>query len=174
MDKHNLFCIVIPIYNSVPCWYETLALKQLGKIVKDKNYNIYFVAPNDFNSYDKYHELLGLSPEHITFNKKYFKDEYTYSELLTTPTFYKKFRQFDKMFICQTDVYVFKDEFQKWADKDFDYIGGPIIGDTHETLWKKTLDIGNGGWSMRDVKTMIAITDSKILDMTNYKELVDI
>ena len=38
------FCIVIPIYKSEPDFIEEVSLRRLNTVIKNSNYNVYFVT----------------------------------------------------------------------------------------------------------------------------------
>jgi hypothetical protein len=67
------------------------------------------------------------------------------------------------MLIHQTDCYVFRDELLEWANKGFDYIGGiwfeGFIGDPY--LGSKLWQAGNGGLSLRKMKSITTLLTSK-------------
>ena len=87
------------------------------------------------------------------------------------------------MLIFQLDAYVFRDELLDWARQGYDYIGAPwlpeqmegkmgnskcillkrffyrLIGSPKLRRWKYfTYEVGNGGFSLRNVAKMTAIT----------------
>src|SRR5690606_31898493 len=94
---------------------------------------------------------------------------------------YRRFVAYEYMLICQTDVFVFRDELLQWCEKDYDYIGAPWIASKQHLLTKVLFQItnffksrkkkkstahffkvGNGGFSLRKVQTMLKIvTDQK-------------
>jgi len=77
------------------------------------------------------------------------------------------------MLIHQTDCYVFKDELLDWASKGYDYIGGiwfeGFIGNPYldAILWYP----GNGGFSIRKVKSFVRLLSSK-KPIKSIKQLV--
>lgn len=145
----NTFIIVIPIYNEIPKPYENVALTQLGNIIKDKNYNVCVIHPTDMNI-DNYKKFDYITDWKLV-NQYYFKSTETYSQLLLSQFFYDGFTDYDMMYIFQTDVYIFRDELQKYVNYSFDYIGAPIIGTGSD--WKHVPQIGNGGFSLRKIST---------------------
>ncbi len=162
------FCIVIPIYNENPDITEIFSLQRLDKIISGKKYNIIYIKPKSLNS-KSYHDI--LSGNDMEFDDKYFKSPATYSQLLISHDFYKEFLNYDYMLIYQTDCYLFEDNIKKWCDKDYDYIGAPIIAQNPDwSLAKKGIpQVGNGGLSLRKVKVFYDLTDPKGEFMTYYK-----
>ena len=94
----------------------------------------------------------------ISFKDYYFTDKNSYSELLCSFFFYNCFKDFDYIQIVQTDCWVFEDSLEYFTSKGFDYIGAPWMvggfeGEPQNKLWK----VGNGGFSLRKVKTFSSI-----------------
>ena len=165
----KLFCIVIPIYKEKLDLDEKFSLKRLNHIIGGKDYDVYFVKPNSLNDLDEYRLLLkNLKVNTISFDDKYFKNTSTYSKLLINSGFYKKFKEYEYMYIYQTDCYLIKDDLEYWSKQEYDYIGAPIFA--YSAGWKdyKHLDnqgknipskyipqVGNGGFSLRRISTFI-------------------
>jgi len=80
-------------------------------------------------------------------------DRGTYSALLKRPEFYERFIYFSHILIYQTDALIYR----KIPDQYFqyDYIGAPWI---QSNQCAKTC-AGNGGFSLRNVKTMIRVCE---------------
>ena len=80
-------------------------------------------------------------------------DRGTYSALLKRPEFYERFIDFSHILIYQTDALIYR----KISDQYFqyDYIGAPW---TQSNQCAKTC-AGNGGFSLRNVKTMIRVCE---------------
>ena len=155
----NSFCIVIPLYNEIPKEYEKVALNQLNNVIKNKNYNIFAIIPHgmDISNYKQYTYIKSFIDE----NPFYFKNTSAYSQLLLSHFLYIGFADYAMMYIFQSGVYIFKDEFQKYADTNFDYIGAPIIG--YGSDWTHVPQIGNGGFSLRKISTFIDLTKPETL-----------
>lgn len=92
------------------------------------------------------------------YDSKNFKSVHTYSQLLLQYYFYKEYLSlgFDYTYLYQLDCYLFKDELQKYADLGFDYIGAPIIA-TNSDWGEHGSYVGNGGFSLRNNRTMMKI-----------------
>jgi hypothetical protein len=103
-----------------------------------------------------------------------------------TPFFYKSYKKYDFMLIYQLDVFVFKNELLAWCEKGYDYIGAPWVDEdwpqkTYNLYLEsknpikkfivrkidfnkgKKLCVGNGGFSLRKVRTFLRI--SRILKL---------
>ena len=96
---------------------------------------------------------------------------------MLSEVFYEAFSDVDYILICQTDVFVFKDELNDWCSRNYDYIGAPWIG-SQRNFWNKFMlvfrnlfnkkkksshhffKVGNGGFSLRKVEMMQKIVQS--------------
>ncbi|MFN8415004.1 MAG: DUF5672 family protein [Cytophagaceae bacterium] len=145
--------IVIPIYKSSLTKEEKCSLAQARNIFSSRK--IYLVYPDGL-AVTNYSEIIP-NVNLITFDSYYFRSVQSYSLLLNSPFFYQSFLQHDYILIYQLDAYVFKDELDVWCQKGYDYVGAPWI----EADWIKKLGllgklvypVGNGGFSLRKVKS---------------------
>lgn len=105
------------------------------------------------------------------FNKSNFESVYSYSNLLLQDYFYKEYLAlgFDYTYLYQLDCYLFKDELQKYADLGFDYIGAPIIA-TNSDWGQCGTYVGNGGFSLRNNRTMMKVLWRESEHWKKYKE----
>lgn len=169
MNKTSI-CIVIPINRESINEFEIQSVKQCIKVLGD--YTIYFVCPEDLDL-SFYKEKFKEINSFVFFDKNYFKDLNGYNKLMLNDLFYKSFSSYEYMIIYQTDCFVFRDELVFWAEKNFDYIGGlwfeEFIKNPEDgaTLWYP----GNGGFSLRKIKTMIDLLTSK-KPVKNWRQLI--
>lgn len=160
------FCIVIPIYKEQPDPVEILSLSRIKALLENKNYDIFVITHEDLNL-SKYSQFIeGFKIEY--FDKYFFQNTATYSQLCFNFEFYNRFSDFKHLFIYQTDCYLVFDNFEYFADLDYDYIGSPIFSTdcgwptltTDENGEQKyTPVIGNGGFSSRKIDTFKYLTD---------------
>lgn len=163
----NKFCIVIPIYKEKLDCIEKLSLTQLWNIIAGKHYHIYFVRPNieNFDMTEYYNLMPGWGDNVLeeAFDKKYFENTSTYSQLCISYGFYNSFSDYKYMYIFQLDCLLFEDKLEYFCDLDYDYIGAPIL--STDCGWptvvngKYTPIVGNGGFSLRKISTFKEITD---------------
>ncbi len=140
--------IGIPIYKKKLSFLEKITFVQLKEILG--KYEIAIIAPlslkitcdNDMQIYN--------------FDDRYFLSRESYSELLLSENFYKKFNNYEYLMIYQLDAFVFKDELIKFCDMDYDYIGAPVVGSD----WR-LFHVGNGGLSLRNVQKSLAMVKLK-------------
>ncbi len=151
--------IVVPMYKEKLSENEKISIKHLLHFLG--NYDKYFITPK---------KLRTNHPEFkiIKFNNKYFKNTKTYSKLLLTKNFYKKFNDYKYILIYQLDALVFSDQLLYWCNKNYDYIGAPWINSEMKKLnhnYNKPDHCGNGGFSLRNIK-------NSIKTLENYKKIL--
>ena len=158
------FCIMIPIYKEELDCTEELSLKRLYKLIKGKNYPLFFVKPQSLNTKNYYKIIDKKDIRELNFDDKYFEDIHGYSQLCLSYDFYNSVN-YDYMYIYQLDCYLIEDKLNEWCEFGFDYIGGPILstGAGWDTLDKETQKwepmVGNGGFSLRKIETFKELTD---------------
>ena len=138
----------IPVYKECLSDLEKISLAQVKKILK--KHKIVFIAPRGLQSV--YMEGYDV----FRFSDSFFCNRETYSELLLDEKFYEKFREYKYLLIYQLDAFVFKDELMKFCTMGYDYIGAPVTGGD----WRK-FHVGNGGFSLRNIKKTIAMVRRK-------------
>ena len=137
--------VVVPVYRELN-ELEKISLAQCRKVLG--RYPLIFVAPEGRNfSFVEAGDMVAHFPT------KYFQSRDTYSELLMTPQFYETFAPFEYILIYQTDAFAFYDALKEFCSLGYDYIGSPWP----YSAWpinpqRKTLRVGNGGFSLRKVK----------------------
>lgn len=154
--------VVIPVYKNFD-ENEYIALKQCCMVLK--RYKIFLVCPEGYNS-KKYHSLwenFGLVLNEERFDNVFFKNIEGYNKLLLSKEFYLRFSKYDYILIYQPDAYVFEDELNEWCLKSYDYVGAPFVGDYEEKEYHSNMQlcVGNGGFSLRRVKTFLDFFEGK-------------
>lgn len=180
--------IIIPIYKTSFDEFEIISLKSIFD--NFLNYNITFICPDnlELNFLDKYDFIKQYRVER--FKDDYFKNIDGYNKLLVANEFYKRFEDFKYILICQTDVYIFKNELENWISKNYDYVGAPWIAskrnfiniffETTNNLYRKTtgkklknteriFKVGNGGFSLRKIEKFIKIIDLEIKNIEKFE-----
>lgn len=149
--------VVVPIYTTDMSCDEIVSIEQCLRILG--SYHLFLLCPNDLNvSGWPYYSRFEL----VRFDSMYFKSTRTYSDLLLKKAFYKRFLAFDFILIYQTDAWVFKDELKYWMEQGYDYIGAPwFTYGTHNHNDGLPESVGNGGFSLRNVKKHIAVCTSR-------------
>ena len=148
--------IIIPVYKK----YHSLNLSEfkLFEQIKTvfKNREITILLPEILEK--DWKQNSGFKT--ICFKNFYFKDKFSYSKLLCRKKFYESFSDFEYIQIIQLDCWIFNDQLNYFTSLGLDYIGAPwMVGGLEckpqEKLWK----VGNGGFSLRRVKTFISLLD---------------
>lgn len=137
--------VVIPVYKEELNELEKISLEQCRKVLG--KYRIVFVAPKGkkFSYFAKGDVVAYFSP-------KFFQSVSTYSRLMMSPGFYNAFKNFDYILIYQLDAFVFYDRLEYFCSLGYDYIGAPWPR-MYRKNWIKTIScVGNGGFSLRNVK----------------------
>ncbi len=185
--QNNQVKILIPIYKPLGALTQNdlKAIEQASVVLS--SYEICFVKPKSLNISDYQKAFPTISSE--SFEDKYFESVQSYNELMLVSTFYERFTDFEYILIYQLDAYVFKDELSQWCEKGYDYIGAPWLMKDKYYKWYNKLflqiksisyriqnkpfrkfvvgdKVGNGGFSLRKVKTFYDVT-------VNEKELID-
>lgn len=148
--------IVIPVYKlyNELLEHEILLLKKIQNVFS--TLSIIIILPKSLEKNWRENCVFNL----IAFDDFFFKDKDTYSLLLSNKIFYQAFHSFDYIQIIQTDCWVFENNLEYFCNLGFDYIGAPWMeggfeGKPLKKLWK----VGNGGFSLRKVKTFLNILD---------------
>lgn len=189
--------VVIPVYKKNPSADELLSLKQCIKIL-GKKHPIILVRPYSLD--DKKYHLPGTNIKVECFEDIFFANVKGYNELMLSETFYNRFTGYKYILIYQLDAFVFKDELNEWCSKGYDYIGAPWLDfinpgtsfaeklqfarRAQEEYLNNKLDdsgiptdaqfyrkVGNGGFSLRNVKKFkkICRTKKNVIDIYNRK-----
>ena len=159
--------ITIPCYREEMSREEKASLIQCGKVFGGK-YDVVFFVPESLEC-SAYLEILPHARLE-RFNDKYFASVSTYSWLLLTPEFYRRFETYEYMLIYQLDAWAFRDELEFWCQKGYDYIGAPFVqtyGNVEQVV------VGNGGFSLRRISAMLRVlehTDRKMFGNAQLKE----
>lgn len=156
--------VLVPLYKVKPSAAEKASLIQLFNVLGQHQIAFFTHADMDLTEY----QTLTSNDQYQIFNfdQSYFSNLDSYSKLLLTPKFYQTFQAYQFLMIYQLDCWVFKDELSYWCSQDYDYIGAPWYEGLHNATSKsKFIGVGNGGFSLRKVKSHL-----KILSTFSYIE----
>ncbi|MFZ6664543.1 DUF5672 family protein [Peijinzhouia sedimentorum] len=173
---NNKFAIVIPVYSLHLKSYQICVLDYLISICKE--FQIIIIHPRSFElDIDNAEILVRYGFHHIAFDDSYFKNIESYNRLCLSYSFYNCFSDFDYIIIHQLDAFLFRNELNYWLDKNYDYVAPPWVGvdvfkfirgtfennvplllkakvlPLHKALFGHDFLVGNGGISLRKVKT---------------------
>ena len=142
--------VVIPVYRQDIEADERVSLLQSFHMLR--KYPIVLVCPDGLNTYE-YERLAVLERVELIierFDYLFFEGVSGYNRLLLSECFYRRFWAYKFILICQLDVYIFKDELEKWCEKEYDFIGAPLFGLFSDVEFHdEEARVGNGGFSLR-------------------------
>lgn len=155
--KNDQVVVLIMVYQNAINKFESISLQQcLNKL---NSYSISIVKPDSVNisSWPVDHSSVNVE----TFPDHYFESVGTYSRLLLSPKFYRRFRQYEYMLIYQLDAFVFSDDLDVWCKKGLDYIGAPWFDNFSTNNENAALQrTGNGGFSLRNIEAHLKVLHS--------------
>ena len=150
-----LCVIVIPVYKSDLTDNEIASIQQCIKILH--HYPVVFIAPDSLRN--EFYKKQFPTASFKYFSDRYFNNLNSYSKLMLSYWFYRKFRNYEYLLMFQPDAWIFKDELSFWCNKAYDYIGAPLIKSVcnNEILFFKG---GNGGLSLRKISSCLKVLTS--------------
>ena len=116
-------------------------------------FEIRLFLPNELPS-----PLPGVREER--FPPEYFRGVETYSRLLLSESFYRRFEDFEHLLIYQLDALVFSNGLREWCGAGYDYVGAPWWHDP-EHPDRGLSRAGNGGLSLRRVEAFLEVLTSR-------------
>ena len=144
--------VVIPAYKNDLLKSEECALKQVVKVL-GKKYEIVLVCPPSLDI-DQYNNCANYSFSFMRCSNAFFKSQKTYSDLCEHWKFYNTFNDYVYMLLYQLDAWIFEDRLDYFVKMGYDYMGAPhLIG----FGGRKEGENGNGGFSLRKIKTFIDV-----------------
>lgn len=154
--------IVVPIISISVDGDELTSLQQCLKILNHRD--IYYLCSEELDTafYENLNKEYGVTFNKTTFRKECFSSVSAYNQLCFFPDLYQAFADYEYMLIYQLDAYIFDDNLDYWCNQGYDYIGGPWLRQWSNDV--ENLDhweVGNGGFSLRKVKTFIDILTNK-------------
>jgi hypothetical protein len=157
--------VIIPIYMEEPSELERISLSQTLAVLH--KYPIVFQTQTGLNI--KWYEQFCKGKARVSFERFNWKGQMEYTGLITSPQFYLRFKDYEYLLICHLDVFVFRDELERWCQQGYDYIGSVIYNTTWTTLptrvgrligLEKPEYLACGGFSLRRVESFVRLTTS--------------
>ena len=147
--------VVIPVYKEKLSSLELISLQQANKVLS--GYDKVFVAADGLHFvYADFCKKWNVE----RFDRYFFQNTETYSELLLSEMLYERFSDYEYMLIYQPDAFVFFDRLEEFCDMGYDYIGAPEK--KYFPHWKDIgTQVGNGGLSLRKVQGIINVLKKK-------------
>jgi hypothetical protein len=149
--------IIIIAHRATITTYERISLLQCLKVFASRP--IFLVCPKNMDI-AQYRDI--STKINFDFIAPHWQKDYrSFNRLKVLPFLYKKYIDYDYLLFYELDAFVFRDELDHWMAMDYDYIGAP---------WKRGWDctdedspfigVGNGGFSLRKVKSHIKVLNS--------------
>lgn len=154
LNKKN--AVVIPIHKIEFSYDEEISLWQAEKIFSKEG--IILVLPENIYYSERFKEY-----KKEKFNRSYFESIQSYNRLMLSIDFYQRFMEYEYILIYQLDAFVFENKLNYFMNLDYDYIGAPwLYGifyyvNKNNCIW----NVGNGGLSLRKVKSFIKVLEEK-------------
>jgi hypothetical protein len=160
-------CVVlIPTYKTI---FEPIELYCLQRTIAIlKRFDIIFLIPENVDI-----GCLEDFPVSVCrIDSRHFGRTDRYNRWLLSREFYIRFLMYEKILICHADATVLRDDMDYWIGKDYHYIGAPwfnslvfrpnFISRPELNGESFILNVGNGGFSMRNPRKFIEIIDRYI------------
>lgn len=186
--------IVIPLYKKNLNEFERISIRQCFKVFK--GHTICVVKPESLDLSTIFKEF--PFNKMICFEDGFFEDIHGYNRLMLSPKFYESFLNYNYMLIYQPDAFAFSDMLNYWANSGYDYIGAPWLrplknNTPFNRLYNKLKSdlyikfnvtqkglpkskqlynrVGNGGFSLRNIKKFYDLTISEEEMIQHYIDL---
>lgn len=154
--------IVVPVYRTTLTPDEEISLASIRKHLS--GYGICFIAPESLDL----SLVLKAGESSERFPDDFFKGIAGYNRLLKSSGFYERFTNSDYLLISQLDCLIFSSDLNQWMAMGYDYLAAPwfkgFAKDHRPGLWR----VGNGGLSLRRVKSCLRILEKKIVRGSIY------
>lgn len=162
MVNREQVAIVVPTYKTELSESEQISLSQLLKILG--RYDIYCAVPEGLQA--KYFSKVLIKQ----FSDSYFSDITGYNRLMLSVDFYKEFETYRYILIYQLDAFVFSDCLLDFCNLGYDYIGAPWLTGMRKRINDTYVyaNVGNGGFSLRNVQRTIALLNANKTELENY------
>lgn len=192
MNQDKKVIIAIPIYRDLH-EEEIVALDNNLEILR--NYPTVLVKPRGLNTNalrEKYPQVGEIEVSNQWLGT--INGIMGYNEMMTSPDFYSLFSDYEYLLICQTDVWIFRDDLMKWIDMDFDLVGAPwpnrkmyqhfpmkqylrlkvMLKPANKNLHCQMFGrIGNGGFCLRKVELFKKLCIKYAQEIQLYNSLED-
>ena len=166
-EKLLTVAVVVPVYMpfSQLSDNEMLALRQLCSVLYDRDIFLLYPKTIEVADYTRFFEPVTVHP--ILIDQKYFGTAKRINSLCISPDFYSRFSDYEYILMHHIDAYVFSDQLDYWCSQDLDYIGAPWFKKDKSSSKRNVvytnefLGAGNGGLSLRKVKSFLEVSQNK-------------
>jgi len=156
-EKSKQAVILIIVHKEKLTIEEEASLKQCYKILG--NYKIVILSPEGLNI-NAYKDNIPVI-EFDFIDPKWQSSYAMFNRLKILPFLYKRYQEYEYILFYELDAWVFKDDLAYWCDKGYDYIGAPWYDGYHNANEQSSfIGVGNGGFSLRNVKAHLKALNS--------------
>lgn len=144
--------VVVPIWQEELSEFEKISFQQCCSILSNYTFHLVTYKSLRLDNYIKLLEEKSVDYKFTYFGRKSFGSVDSYSKLMLSVSFYRRFLSYKYVLIYQLDCFVFRDELEQWIAKGYSYIGAPWLKGYNYALSGATIEgVGNGGFSLRNV-----------------------
>ena len=143
--------IAVPVYRGSLSDDEQVSIRHLQYFLGD--FTTYAFLPEGLDN-----PLRGFAE--IRLPGRFFRSVETYSRLLLSEDFYRRFESHEFLLIYQLDCLVFSNRLNDWCDRGFDYLGAPWLADPERPA-RGFSRVGNGGLSLRRVSSCLEVLTAR-------------
>lgn len=167
MIKKEDIAVVVPTYKERLSELEHISLFQLFQVLG--TYDIFYVAPQSLHA--EYLEKARVE----RFTDHLFEGIAGYNQLMLSKDFYMRFIKYKYILIYQLDAFVFYDGLLEFCNLGYDYIGAPWLTGMRKKVNDEYIyaNVGNGGFSLRNVQSILRLLTEREEELKNYKENED-
>lgn len=149
--------ILIIIHKPSPSAYERISLTQCARVFEKRK--LVFICPQGLNV-DEYRTLCPTATFDFI-DPRWQKDYGMFNRLKILPFLYERYSTWDYVLFYEPDAFVFRDELDEWCAKEYDYLGAPwFTGFNSKEGEGEFMGVGNGGLSLRKVKTHLKVLNT--------------
>lgn len=160
MNDSKRAVILITVHQPTFTPLEEISLRQCFKVLG--HHPIRLVCPQgmDTSAYRAVAPEMEIDPIPAFWQSSYAN----FTKMKIEPFLYRRYQAYDYVLFYELDAFVFRDELVAWCDKELDYIGAPWFeGMVAAQDEAPVHGVGNGGFSLRKVSSMLRARLSKRL-----------
>lgn len=154
--------VVIPVYKEFGklTASEMLSLMQIRSVLSTRD--LFFIYPQFVSIKEYLQVFLPLKVTPVLIEDKYFGNHKRANKLCVNPDLYINFTAYEYMLLHELDAYVFSDQLDYWCSQGLDFVGAPWFAGYHKPkLPLRFIGVGNGGFSLRKVKSFLDISHNR-------------
>lgn len=144
--------VLITVHQPTITPFEEISLRQCFKVLG--HYPIRLVCPEGMDTSAYKAIIPEIEVDHIA---PHWQASYAnFTKLKIEPFLYERYQAYEYVLFYELDVFVFRDELEKWCATGLDYIGAPWFeGHVMANDASPVIGVGNGGFSLRKVSSML-------------------